>query len=252
MTFSLLLHALDPKPDRKALQELTINVPAIARADADGLLRDWFGIVASGLSIQNAHAFQTNLRTLGCETDIVPDSDIPALHDDFRCHIIHLDAETITLTTAMNRRQQRNRSELVFAAAGVVERARLTTEYKPAGNTLDHIAESMVPSAPEKGSNLRSTVEESNHFRIDLFFSSAPHRISLEMDKDSVITYGSRPIRLKNRTELTVLMCDLQTLLPPDRQNLALRKLSTRPLYPSIHGYQEEIRWMFYRLGAKG
>lgn len=248
MTFSLLLHALDPRPDRKALEAITVNVPGIARADSGGILSDWFGIVTYGLSIQDAHAFQTGLRTLGCETDIIPDSDIPALHSDFRCHIIDLDPENITLTTAMNRRQQRNRSELVFAAAGVVERARQESDYELQTEVRYIEGGAYTVNVPKRVSK---TVEK-DYFRIDLFFSSAPHRVSLEMDKDSVITYGSRPIRLKNRTELTVLMCDLQTLLPPDRQNLALRKLSTEPLYPSLHGYEEEIRWMFYRLGAKG
>ncbi|MGJ8643618.1 MAG: hypothetical protein ACSHX9_09440 [Luteolibacter sp.] len=248
MTFSLLLHALDPKPDRKVLEELTVNVPSIARVDAGGILRDWFGIVASRLSIQDAHTFQTSLRTLGCETDIVPDSDIPALHSDFRCHIIDLDAENVTLTTSMNRRQQRSRSELVFVSAGVVKRARPESDYE-IQKEVRYTGEAAYTVSVEK--RITKTVEK-DYFRIDLFFSTAPHRISLEMDKDSVITYGSRPLLLKNRTELTVLMCDLQSLLPPDRQNLALRTLSTDPVYPSLHGYEEEIRWMFYRLGAKG
>ena len=247
MTFSLLLHALDPKPDRKALEEITVNVPAIARADSGGLLSDWFGIVASGLSIEDAHAFQTGLRTLGCGCDLVPDSDIPALHSDFRCHIIDLDAENITLTTAMNRRQQRSRSELVFAAAGVVERARQESDYEI--QTEVRYSQYGAYKVPVE-KRISKTVEK-DYFRIDLFFSTAPHRISLEMDKQSVITYGGRPMRLKNTTELTVLLCDLQTLLPPARQNLALRTLSTEPIYPSLHGYEEEIRWMFHRLGAK-
>ncbi|MDP4897674.1 MAG: hypothetical protein NWR03_07860 [Akkermansiaceae bacterium] len=248
MTFSLLLHALDPKPDRKALEEILVGVSSITRADSAGILSDWFGIVSSGRSIQDAHAFQTGLRTLGCESDIVPDDEIPALHSDFRCHIIDLDAENITLTTAMNRRQHRSRSELVFAAAGVVERARQESDYEMQTEVrYTHNGAYTVPV--EK--RISKTVEK-DYFRIDLFFANAPHRVSLEMDKDSVILYGDRHIRLRNTTELTVLMCDLQTLLPPDRQNLALRTLSTEPLYPSLHGYEEEIRWMFYLLGAKG
>lgn len=109
----------------------------------------------------------------------------------------------------------------------------------------------MIPRIPAKGENLQSRVEESDHFRIDLFFSSAPHRISLEMGKESVITYGARPIRMKNTTELTVLMVDLKSLLPPERMNRALREISREP-YPTLRAYEEELRWAFYRLGAKG
>ena len=89
-------------------------------------------------------------------------------------------------------------------------------------------------------------------FRIDLFFSAAPFRVSLEIEKDTVIFYGERSIRVKNTLDLTVLMVDLQVLLPPERMNLALRELSLSQIYPSMHAYEEELRWSFYRLGAKG
>jgi hypothetical protein len=104
---------------------------------------------------------------------------------------------------------------------------------------------------PDRKALEEITVEKA-YFRIDLFFSHEPHRVSLEMDDMSVITYGGRPIRMKNRTELTVLLADLGSLLPPDRMNRGLRELSTEPLYPSLQTYEEEIRWAFHRLGAKG
>lgn len=248
MSFSLLLHALEPKPDRKALEETTVNVPSVARADAAGILRGWFGIVSSGLSLEDATAFQAGLRTLGCETDIVPDGDIPSLHHDFRCHLIDLTAESVILTNAMNRRQQRGRDEFVFAAAGIVERERPVSDYE----MQTEVRHSQGARYTVNVNKLVTKFVEKDYFRIDLFFSREPHRISLEMDKDSVITYGGRPIRMKNRTELTVLLADLGSLLPPERMNRGLRELSMETLYPSLQTYEEEIRWAFYRLGAKG
>lgn len=248
MDFSLLLHAIEPKPDRKALEEITVNVPSIARADAAGILRGWFGIVCSGLSYEEAQAFQLGLGTLGCKTDIVPDGDIPSLHPDFRCHLIELSGESIILTNAMNRRQERRRNEFVFAAAGIVERERPVSDYEMQTEvryTQNGAYTSQVPTRVTK-------FVEKDYFRIDLFFSHEPHRVSLEMDKDSVITYGGRPIRMKNRTELAVLLADLASFLPQERMNRGLRELSTEPLYPSLQAYEEEIRWAFHRLGAKG
>lgn len=212
------------------------------------ILQGWFGIVSSGLGIEDATAFQTGLRTLGCETDIVPDADIPSLHHDFRCHLIELTGESIILTTAMNRRQERRRDEFVFAAAGIVERERSVSDYElqPEVRYFEGGAYTTQVST-----RVTKTVEK-DYFRIDLFFSHEPHRISLEMDRDSVITYGGRPLRMKNRTELTVLLVDLASLLPPERMNRGLRELSTETLYPSMQAYEEEIRWSFYRLGAKG
>lgn len=248
MNFSLLLHALEPKPDRKALEEITVDVPSVARADAAGISRGWFGIVSTGLSLEDATAFQAGLRTLGCETDIVPDGDIPSLHHDFRCHLIDLTAESIILTNAMNRRQERGRDEFVFAAAGIVERERPVSDYEMQTEVRFFEGGAYTTQVPTRVSK---TVEK-EYFRIDLFFAQEPHRISLEMDKDSVITYGGRPLRMKNRTELTVLLADLVSLLPPERMNRGLRELSTEALYPSLQTYEEEIRWAFYRLGAKG
>lgn len=248
MSFSLLLHALEPKPDRKALEEITVDVTSVARADAAGILRGWFGIVSSGLSFEDATAFQAGLRTLGLETDIVPDGDIPALHKDFRCHLIDLTAESLILTNAMNRRQERGRDEFVFAAAGLVERERPVSEFEMQTQVRYIEGAAYTTQVPTRVSK---TVEK-EYFRIDLFFSHEPHRISLEMDDMSVITYGGRPIRMKNRTELLVLMADLASLLPPERMNRGLRELSTETLYPSLQTYEEEIRWAFYRLGAKG
>jgi hypothetical protein len=248
MSHSLLLHSLEPKPDRKALEEITVDVASIARADAAGILRGWFGIVSSGLSLEDAQAFQAGLRTLGCETDIVLDGDVPSLHHDFRCHLIELTGESIILATAMNRRQERGRGEFVFAAAGIVERERAVSDYEMQTQVRYFEGGAYTTQVPTRVSK---TVEK-DYFRIDLFFSNEPHRISLEMDDMSVITYGGRPIRMKNRTELTVLMADLNSLLPPDRMNRGLRELSTETLYPSLQTYEEEIRWAFHRLGAKG
>ena len=248
MSFSLLLHALEPKPDRRALEEITVDVPSVARADAASILRGWFGIVSSGLSIEDATAFQAGLRTLGCETDIVPDGDIPSLHHDFRCHLIDLTAESLILTNAMNRRQERGRGEFVFAAAGIVERERPVSATELQSEVRYFEGGAYTVQVPTRVSK---TVEK-DYFRIDLFFSNEPHRISLEMDDMSVITFGGRPIRMKNRTELLVLLADLKSLLPPERMNRCLRELSTEPAYPSLQTYEEEIRWAFHRLGAKG
>jgi hypothetical protein len=248
LKFSLLLHALEPKPDRKALEEITVDVLSIARADAAGILRGWFGIVSSGLSIEDATAFQAGLRTLGCDTDIVPDGDIPSLHPDFRCHLIDLTAESIILTTAMNRRQERGRGEFVFAAAGIVERERPVSDYEMQTQVYYVRGTGYKKQVPTR---VTKSVEK-DYFRIDLFFSREPHRISFEIDDMSVITYGGRPIRMINRTELLVLLADLASLQPAERINRGLRELSAETLYPSLQAYEEEIRWAFYRLGAKG
>jgi hypothetical protein len=248
LSFSLLLHALDPKPTRQELEEISAQVPSVARADAAAILRGWFGIVASRLPLEDARAFQSGLAGKGIAADIVPDRDIPALHHDFRCQRIDLDDSSITLTTAMNRRLVRARGELVFVAAGFVERERMVTKSELQIETRGSARGTYnVPVFK----NVRS-FEEKTCFRIDLFFTNEPHRVSLEIEKDTVMFHGDHHLRLKHTTGLTVLMCDLQALIPPERMNRGLCELSTQTLYPSLQTYEEEIRWAFHRLGAKG
>lgn len=248
MNYSLLLHSLDPRPTRQQLEAISTNVRSIAKADCAFIVDDWFGIVASGLPIAEAAALQSGLHDIGMETDLVPDLEIPSLHPDFRCQRIDLDGEDIIFSTAMGRRYPRKRRDLVFAAAGFVDREKVgtTTEMQSETRWSD--------SGPYRANVERSVlkIEEKRFFRIDFFFGSEPNRISMEIGKDTVIFYGERQIRMKNQLDLTVLMVDLNSLLPPERMNRSLRELSLTDVYPRMRAYEEEIRWMFFRLGAKG
>ena len=248
MTYSLLLHALEPKPTRQELEEISVHVRSVARADCALMAEDWFGIVRSGLSIEDAALLQRGLRGKGLESDIIPDVDVPALHHDFRCQRIDLSRREVSLTTALNRKQTRPVEELVFVAAGMVDKQRpvskseLIREVMPSGQ--GHYVTTSAKTVQR--------MEEKRYFRIDLFFSSEPFRVSLEMDKETIIRYGERVLRMKNTVELTVLLVDLQSMMPTERVNRGIREVTTQTLYPTFHAYEEEIRWSFYRLGARG
>jgi hypothetical protein len=248
MTHSLLLHSLDPKPTRQEIEAISVNVPSVARADCAFIADDWFGIVVSGLPLADALAFQSGLLGLGVGTDVIADNEIPALHHDFRCQRIDISDDELVLSTAMGRRYPRKRSDLVFVSAGLLDREKSysATEMQTEIRYTDFGAYT---------SQVRKSVmkfEEKRFFRIDFFFGTDPHRISLEIDKESVCFYGDRLMRIKNTLDLTVLMVDLQSLLPPERMNRSLRELSLAEAYPRLRAYEEELRWAFYRLGAKG
>lgn len=248
MRYSLLLHSLDPKPTRRELEEISVNVRSIARADCAFIVDDWYGIVVSGLPLEDAEIFQAALRRLNCETDLIADVDIPSLHHDFRCQRIDLDADEIILSTSMGRPYPRKKSELVFVSAGLVDRE------KAGSKTEVQTDLRWTESGPYCATVDRNVlnIEKKRFFRIDFFFGTEPNRVSLEIDKDGVMFYGGRRIRMKKTLDLTVLMVDLQSLLPPERMNRSLRELSTEHVYPRMRAYEEELRWAFYRLGAKG
>lgn len=246
MSFSLLLHKIEHPPTRQMLEEISLKVPGIAKADCAGFLEHWCGIVASNLELHDAQAFQAALRSAGYETDIVLDRDIPALHSDYRCQRIAVTDQLIMLTDAMGKSRDKPRHELVFASAGTIERQTLVTKFKAELETPDTAHGDYMALVERR---FKQAINKT-FFRIDLFFTHEPNRISIEIDSDTVFFYGDLPMRLKNTLNLKILMTDLSCLLPPDRMNTSLRERSLDHIYSSMNAYEEEIRWAFYRLGA--
>jgi len=247
MTYSLLLQSLEPKPTRQELEEISQSVPAIAKADCRFLLEDWYGIVVSRVDSETANEFQAALRKHGIPSDVVADHDIPALHNDFRCQRIRIHPQSLLLSDVMGRTYERDRNDLVFVAAGAVEKQRMVSDYELELETR-YTGDGSYTVPVNKRIH---RFEKKSYFRADLFFSASPNRLSLELENDSVIFYMDRPVRLKTPLDLKVLMVDLHALLPPERMNRSLRNLSIDQVYPTMHAYEEELRWAFYRLGAR-
>jgi hypothetical protein len=248
MSFSILLHQLDQPPTRRQLEEISLQVPGISKVDCAGLLEHWHGIVVSNLEYSDAQAFHQVLRQAGFNNDIVMDADIPALHADFRCQKIELSENLITLTDAMERARKKPVDELVFVAAGLLEKQKLVTKFKLQIETRE-AGRSRYDNLVDK--RYKQEIDKM-FFRIDLFFSNEPHRISLEIDSDSVMFYADLPIRLKDTLKLKILMTDLYSLLPPERLNTHMCERALDQSYSSMNAYEEEIRWAFYRLSANG
>lgn len=243
----MVAKSLDQRLNREQLEEATTAVRSVARADAFGLLNNWFGIIVAGLPFDEANAFKASLHNYGCETTVVADADIPALHEDFRCQRLDLDGGHIRLTDAMGRIHQREKDNLVFAAAGFLNHTRIATvaqtDWRYSGRGTRQTMPAPVTVRTEK-------TEISNFFRIDLFFTTSPHRYSIVLGPNNSIFYGGRPIRLRNTTEQMVLKVDLASILPPERLNSSLQKPERDRQFPTLRAYEEEIRWAFYWLGV--
>lgn len=251
MTYSLLLHSLLPRPTRQELENLSSKLPFLGKADCAYIVKDWNGIVTSGLSVPDAFSFQAALREIAIETDLVADLEVPPLVRDFRCQRIDLcptaERNDIILTTALNRRTIHSADTLLFLAAGFLEKEKMVTDYEWDTEVRNTGEGSYTVQVQKK---IRS-FQAKPHFRIDLFFMDAPERVSLELDQENVVFHGDQVVRLKNRAALTSLMLDLQTLIIPELTNRGLREFSQESLYPSMHAYEEEIRWAMHRGGVK-
>lgn len=242
-TFSLLQISLDQTIDLESLEEASVTVSSVARADCPAIQRDLFGIVISGLPLEEATTFQGALRSRGFETKIVADHEITVLHEAFTIQRINFKEDTLIFTDTMGREHSRLREELIFVAGGFLTQRKTRTEWKMG---TQHVSRPNIPM-PEKERKEEAVPE----FRLDFFFSSPPFRLRASVSAESMMFFHDRPLRLRDTALLFGAMMDLRELLPAERVGSGLKRTDTKNAYPSLRSYEEEIRWHFHQLKSR-
>lgn len=243
--YSLLQVSLDQTISREALEEASDAVPSIARADCEFMQRDLFGIVVSGLPLEEANAFQLALKQRGFPTEVVADQEIPVLHEPFTIQRVGLKKDVVAFTDTMGRLQTRPLEDLVFVAGGFL------TQTKSKSVLVMESDSARGPQARQPRLEQQHRFEEVPEFRLDFFFWSAPNRLRASVSAESVMFFHERPLRLRDSVLLSGAMMDLQELLPPERLGSGLKRTDTNNFYPSLRSYEEEIRWHFHRLKSR-
>ncbi len=241
-TFSLLQESLASKISREALEEASTCVPSVARADCARMCQDLFGIVVSGLPYEEAEAFQAALKQQGLATHVVADADIPLLHEAFTIQRINISETALTFTDAMGRESNRSFEDLVFIAGGFLSREKMISKLMLHSRDIWERESGHFPRLES-----RKVTEELAEFRLDFFFTTAPHRLRATVSADCMMFFRDRPLRLRDNALLFGAMMDLCELLPPERISEGLKQPDTRTYYPSLKSYEEEIRWHFHR-----
>lgn len=237
-TYSLLQLSLDQTISREDLEDASVVAPSVARADCFRLQRELFGILVSSLPFDEARTFQAELLRRGFPTEVVPDDEIPLLHEPFGIQRFSENGDILQFTDSLGRVQTRPLSDLVFLAGGHVERSRMKIVEN---QHMDYSTRGM-PSLESK----RSVVQESEgEFHLDFFFWTEPNRLRLALTRGSTIFYQNQPLRLRDTDTLRTVVASLRHLLPPERRNGGI---SSDTAYPSSLCYEEEIRWHFHRL----
>ena len=245
-TYSLLQVSLEQTIDRESLEMVSDVVPSLARADCAHLQRDLFGIVVSNLPLQEATAFQAELKRRGFPTDLVADHELPVLHEPLTIQRIEIKEKALLFIDTMGRQQTRALDDLVFVAGGHLTQNRLKSV--------------LVLESPERSHELqhrarleqRHRFEDVPEFRLDFFFWASPNRLRASVSAESTMFFRDRPLRLRDTALILGAMMDLRELLPSERVGAGLKRSDTNNFYPSFKSYEEEIRWHFYRLTPQG
>ncbi len=243
-TFSVIQRQLGRAITREQLEEASMHVPTITRADCVRIHQLLAGIVISRISQHEAMAFVRGLATQGIEADVVADAELPALPNGMRSMRVSRDGDAFHFRDFMDRLTVIQRNELLFIAGGCIEDSRLKRENQTV----------MTPSAhgvviPIQESRLRTTAERSA--RVDVFFGRSPYRFSLSSGESTRFFVQEQPIYLRKPEMIAWAFQKVRSWAPADSRINSLIRLD-QPLSRRVpmSVYEEEIRWRFYRLRA--
>lgn len=241
-TFSLLLDSPAQRISLAALEEASDVLHSLVRADCVRLHREMAGIFISGLEKDEAVAFQAALKGHGFSTTVVDDDDLPVLHESFQIQRIELKDETLVLTNSSGRVRVRMLTDLVFLAAGLVNRVECRTDWH------QHLEFSGARGGPMLVNERKMREDSETDLRIDFFFWSEPHRLHAVLSAETVVFFQGEPHRIKHATALREMLQELSGILPRHRLNSFLRDPSGRGAFPSLQSYEKDIRWHFHKL----
>jgi len=241
-TYSVLQRSLEQTVTLHQLEEASVHVPTIARADCIRIHRLLAGIFISRLSRPEALAFQRGLAAQGHEADVVEDSQLPPLPSGMRSMRVSRIDRDLHFRDFMDRLTIIPLDEVLFIAGACIEDSRMKR------HTITqqvHIGRGVT--IPMDETRLQQKAERSA--RIDIFFSPAPHRFSLNAAEATRFFVQDQPIYLRKPDLIAWAFQKVSSWSPAEcRLNSHLH--NEHPLgnrVPMI-AYEEEIRWRFYRL----
>ncbi len=246
MTYALLQQSLDQTISRAEMEEASVAVPSVARADCAVLQRELFGVVVSGLERADALAFQAALRVRGFPTDVVADDELPVLAEPVRGLAVRVEPEAVVNTDMYGHEQRYARDETVFLAGGFVKDWVNRSEEKLKPKLVGRGKSASVELVTER----QRTLVAAEEFRLELFIGHEPWRIQWALAEKSILRANGRAYQLRDRWELGELLRGLRDFVPEERMNRGIRDagIAEPMVYPSGRAFEEEIVWRFYQL----
>lgn len=241
-TYSVIQRSLDQPITLQQLEEASMHAPMIARADCIRIHKLLAGIFISRLPHPEALAFQRGLAAQGHEADVIEDSLLPALPSGMRAMRVSRVDRELHFRDFMDRVTLIPLDEVLFVAAACIEDqtlARTTTTEQV------HIGRGVT--VPMQETRLRDVPDRL--VRIDIFFSRAPHRMSLSAGDATRFFVQDQAVYLRKPEIIAWAFQKVRSWAPADcRLNRLIHH--EHPLQHRVPTavYEEEIRWRFYRL----
>lgn len=245
--YAVLQISLEYTISREVLESVILATEGLAKPDCARLQRDILGIVAGGLSQNDALGLQAGLRAHGIETEVVSESDLPSLPAPHHPQSFAVTSEGVIVTDYAGQDRLFPIETFVFAAGGHVKHVEMLPQRNMefvqkyvARGEFRNVLE-MVPEKQPK---------EITEFRVEFYFTEEPFRFQSILGEKTIVRAYGEVLKLRDQNQLDSLLLKLANTLPSDQVNLGIKKVADGEefLYPSVHAFEEEIVWSFYRM----
>ena len=231
-TFSIILDSLDRVPP-DALEHALVGLNNLVTSDATHLARYAFGILAEHLPLDTAVKVRDRLDGAGVRVEIVPQAEVPVVPPIMRVQHLVPGTDGVSLTEHGGKSYTRPWSDVKVLALGVVRRAETEVLYDESVRTR-HIRFGHGTVAIALAHQFRSGSIDHDRILFELITSDVSYELRLAKESNP---FG--------------LLHDLTSRAPNVERTAgceaALQFGDVVPIYPSLHAYQNEIRWRLFR-----
>lgn len=243
MSYALVQKSLEQTIDRRDLEEASVHVPSVARGDCARLHRNLFGIVVTGLSRDEAIAFQVALEYFHFPTEIVADAEIPRLPDPVVRRGIRFETAELIALDGLGRESPYPWREMQFATGGFVETSKVKHDRMLIRNPY-YNSGARIPG-PMFVVGKRETEAPTLQFRLELYFPREPYRLQFRADKNALFRCDDALLRFRELKSFAIILRRIAQLLPQERLGLGIRAAQKGRdfLYPNPSCLEEEVIW---------
>ena len=246
MNFAVLQKTLDIPPVEKIEQALK-SIEGFTRLDAYTFANDAYGILVKNLSAEQANAFAQALYVQGVETDVVSQSELPALPQTKFVHQLDCTTDGLTIYDSIGRSFSLEWKYVMMIAAGCVRMIDFERMTKTIWET-----DGQGNRYPRTDSS--SFEKQNDHMLLEIIVSGAVLRYSASAEKLRFGYLGER--RTKSLPQnFALLVQDLTAFAPNamlNRGAFFLKQNENLFSYPSKNAFFEEITWLLWRMKKEG
>ena len=253
MSYALVQKKLGKvSPDR--LWRAFRHLPHLVDQDAHTMADDAYGILVEGLSREDAQMLQQSLEDMGLGTRVVDEEELPELppareirwaecgEHDFRFR--HPEGQTYELGWRT----------IIGVAAGSVRQEEWKRERKKETKMQAVAGGRVMMRVPRWHTESKSEWKYSPI--ADVFTATREPRLRIEGERFRYEYLGGQMTE-NSGENFRMLVADLVRRAESKFVNRGARRIVSNPdaplrRYPSMHAYNEEIVWLFYRMSLRG